>query len=331
MKQLPDVQAVNLTAAGQPLFVPGVANPQPRDAWPSVDPSGLDADAAAYVASTIGVRQLVEGGTRPVDGQAGTRDPLLANIAIAESGARIAGIDVEGQTWSGALVPEASLFSLPAVKEPVGLAFDGVDDLWIVDLSGNLTLYSPTGRSFPIEVGGLTSGDVRPRAAIPLVTEREQPYSWNPVREPICFWLESSELTHLPCRHRGSRAHPRGVELVEVVDVASSADSLAVLGSEVGTLQVIDVSIGRGSLFTQGAPEGPVSLAAAPGLPTLVAAADGVIHDNTSGTWSGRVTASSPASGLNGLNALQRVSVIVATATTFISVGKGALARCLLL
>ncbi|MGB0674920.1 MAG: GerMN domain-containing protein, partial [Candidatus Nanopelagicales bacterium] len=41
LKQLPDVQAVNLTAAGQPLFVPGVANPQPRDAWPSVDPSGL--------------------------------------------------------------------------------------------------------------------------------------------------------------------------------------------------------------------------------------------------------------------------------------------------
>ena len=90
LKQLPDVQAVNLTAAGQPLCVPGVANPQSRDAGPSVDPSGLDADAAAYVASTIGVRQLVEGGTRPVDGQAGTRDPLLANIAIAELGARIA-------------------------------------------------------------------------------------------------------------------------------------------------------------------------------------------------------------------------------------------------
>ena len=297
LKQLPDVQAVNLTAAGQPLFVPGVANPQPRDAWPSVDPSGLDADAAAYVASTIGVRQLVEGGTRPVDGQAGTRDPLLANIAIAESGARIAGIDVEGQTWSGALVPEASLFSLPTVKEPVRVAFDGVDDLWIVDLSGNLTLYSPTGRSFPIEVGGLASGDVI-RAAVP---------SRDGTRAALL--VESGPRTNLLLARivRTSPTGRVGIEvqepirveskLVEVVDVAwSSADSLAVLGSEsVGTLQVIDVSIGRGSLFTQGAPEGPVSLAAAPGLPTLVAAADGVIYDNTSGTWSGRVNASSPA------------------------------------
>ena len=297
LKQLPDVQAVNLTAAGQPLFVPGVANPQPRDAWPSVDPSGLDADAAAYVASTIGVRQLVEGGTRPVDGQAGTRDPLLANIAIAESGARIAGIDVEGQTWSGALVPEASLFSLPSVKEPVGVAFDGVDDLWIVDLSGNLTLYSPTGRSFPIDVGGLASGDVI-RAAVP---------SRDGTRAALL--VESGPRTNLLLARivRTSPTGRVGIEvqepirveskLVEVVDVAwSSADSLAVLGSEsVGTLQVIDVSIGRGSLFTQGAPEGPVSLAAAPGLPTLVAAADGVIYDNTSGTWSGRVNASSPA------------------------------------
>ena len=121
----------------------------------------------------------------PVDGQAGTREPLLANIAIAESGARIAGIDVDGVTWSGALVPDASLFSLPAVNEPVGLAFDGVDDLWIVDLAGNLTLYSPTGRSFPIEVEGLASGDVV-RAAIPSRDGTRAACSWNLVREPIC-------------------------------------------------------------------------------------------------------------------------------------------------
>jgi hypothetical protein len=177
------------------------------------------------------------------------------------------------------------------------LAFDGVDDLWIVDLLGNLTLYSPTGRSFPIEVGGLASGDVI-RAAIP---------SRDGTRAALL--VESGPRTNLLLARivRTSPTGRVGIEvqepirveskLVEVVDVAwSSADSLAVLGSEsVGTLQVIDVSVGRGSLFTQGAPEGPVSLAAAPGLPTLVAAADGVIYDNTSGTWSGRVNASSPA------------------------------------
>jgi hypothetical protein len=85
-------------------------------------------------------------------------------------------------------------------------------------------------------------------------------------------------------------------KLVEVLDVAwSSADSLAVLGSEsAGAVQVYEVNIGRGSLVAQGAPENPVSLAAAPGLPTLAAGADGVVYDNTTGSWSGRVNATAP-------------------------------------
>ena len=40
LRQLPDVQAVEITAAGQPLLVPGVPSPQPRDAWADVDPNG---------------------------------------------------------------------------------------------------------------------------------------------------------------------------------------------------------------------------------------------------------------------------------------------------
>ncbi len=297
LRQLPDVQAVSITSAGQPLFVPGVGSPQPRDAWPDVDPSGVGIDTAAYVASTIGVREIIDGGTVPIAGQAGTREPLLVDIAISEGATRVAGVDVDGGMWSGAIVPGAGLFELSSVNAPVALAFDGPDNLWVVDSLGRLLLYSPTGRSFPIDVEGLRDEETL-RAAVP---------SRDGTR--VALLVESGPRINVLLA-RIVRTSPNGrvgiavqdpirveSKLVEAVDVAwSSADSLAVLASEsAGALQVIEVSIGRGAIFPEGAPEGPVSLAAAPGMPTLVAAADGVVYDNTSGSWSGRVNAASPA------------------------------------
>jgi len=251
---------------------------------------------AAYVASTIGVREIIDDGTIPIPGQAGTREPLLVDIAISEGAIRIAGVDVDGGMWSGPILPGASLFELSSINEPVALAFDGPDNLWMVDSDGELLLYSPTGRSFPIDVEGLRAGELL-RAAVP---------SRDGTR--VALLVQAGPRTNVLLA-RVVRTSPTGrvgiaiqdpirveSKLVEVVDVAwSSADSLAVLGSEsAGALQVIEVSIGRGSVFLQGAPEGPVSLAAAPGLPTLVAAADGVVYDNTTGSWSGRVNAASP-------------------------------------
>ena len=296
LRQLPDVQAVDITAAGQPFFVPGVGNPQLRDAWPEVDPAGLPLNAAAYVASTIGVRQLTDDGTIPIAGQAGTREPLLADIAVSHDATRIAGVDVDGQVWSGAISVGSSLFEFDELPSPVSLAYDGDVNVWAVDDAGTLALYSPSGRAFPIEVGGLSDSDVLTvavpsrdgtRAAL-LVVSGQRSY----------VLLARVVRASATGRVGISVQEPIRVEsrLVEAGDVAwSSADSLAVLGSEsAGSLQVFEINVGRGSLTAQGAPEGPLSVAAAPGLPTLVSAADGVVYDNTTGTWSGRVNATSP-------------------------------------
>lgn len=297
LRQLPDVQAVDITAAGQPFFVPSAANPQPRDAWPQVDPSGLSTAASAYVASSIGVRRVTDDGTVAVDGQAGTRSPLFADIAISGDSSRIAGIDVDGQLWAGSMSANATLFPFVGTSAPSSIAFDGVTNLWVVDEAGALQLYSPSGRSVPIDVTGLDVGD-RLRAAVP---------SRDGTRAALL--VQSGPRTNLLLARvtRQSSSGRAGIvvqdpirvesKLVEVVDLSwSSADSLAVLASEsAGALQVYEVNIGRGSLAPQGAPESPVSLAAAPGLPTLVAGADAVVYDNTSGSWSGRVNATSPA------------------------------------
>lgn len=296
LRQLPEVQAVDITSGGQTLFVPGVGNPQPRDSWPEVDPSGIDSEAAAYVASTIGVRKIVDDGTEPVVGQAGTREPLLVDIGVSADSSRIAGLDVDGQLWSGALSPAARLFEFPNTGEPLSLAFDGPENLWVVDDQGQLLLHSPSGRAFPISVAGLPPA-AELRVAVP---SRDGTRVALLVQTgPRVNLLVARVVRPSPIGRVGiAIQEPIRVEskLVEVVDVAwSSADTLAVLASEsAGALQVTEVNIGRGSIFGQGAPEGPVALAAAPGFPTLVAAADGVVYDNTTGSWSGRVNAASP-------------------------------------
>lgn len=296
LRQLPDVQAVDITAAGQPFFVPGVGNPQSRDAWPDVDPAGLSANAAAYVASTIGVRQITDDGTIPVPGQAGTREPLLVDIAVSLDASRITGVDVDGRVWSGVMAEGATLLEFDELPEPVHLAYDGDVNVWAVDESGAASLYSPSGRAFPIAIEGLNDGD----ELTALVPSRDGTRAaMLVVRGTRSYVLVARVVRPSPTGRVGITVQaPLRVEsrLVEAVDVAwSSADSLAVLGSEsAGSLQAYEVAIGRGLLLAQGAPEGPVSIAAAPGFPTLIAAADGVVYDNTTGSWSGRVNATSP-------------------------------------
>lgn len=296
LRQLPDVQSVDVTAAGQPFFVTGVGNPQSRDAWPEVDPAGLPPNAAAYVASTIGVRQLTDDGTIPIAGQAGTREPLLTDIAVSLDATRIAGIDVDGRVWAGAISAGSPLFEFDELTSPVRLAYDGDVNLWAVDDAGTLALYSPSGRAFPIAVEGLSPSDVL-TAAVP---SRDGTRAALLVNSGQRSYVLLGRIVRASAAGRvGITVHdPIRVEsrLVEAVDVAwSSADSLAALGSEsAGSLQVFEINIGRGSVTAQGAPEGPLSVAAAPGLPTLVSAADGVVYENTTGSWSGRVNATSP-------------------------------------
>jgi hypothetical protein len=239
---------------------------------------------------------VTDEGTDAVPGQAGTRDPLFDDIAVSEDASRIAGLDSDGQLWSGPLVANSNLFAFNGAVPPRSMAFDGPSNLWVVDDEGDVLLYSPSGRPFPIEVEGLRPGD-QVQAAVP---------SRDGTR--VALLVASGPRTNLYLARvvRASATGRVGVtvqepirvesKLVEVLDVAwSSADSLAVLGSEsAGASQVYEVTIGRGSLLPQGAPESPISLAAAPGLPTLVGDANGVVSDNTTGSWSGRVNAKSP-------------------------------------
>lgn len=295
LKQLPDVLAVEISAGGQPLSVPGTPSPQPRDAWPAVDPDGLPPGAMGFVARVDGVVRLIPGGVRVVPGGAGEGDVTLVDIAVANDSQSIAGIDPEGAIWRGRLAEGAPLIRVREPGTPTGLAFDGSTTVWVVDPEVGLLAISADGTAESISVTGLANRTT----LVSVVPSRDGTRAALVIRRGPRTGL----LLGRVIRASGGATtiavnEPIRVEsrLVEVVDASwSSADTISVLGSESpGSLQVFDVDIARGSTTTLGTPEAPVSIAAAPGLPALVGAADGLVYEFGLGTWLERVRGSSP-------------------------------------
>ncbi len=295
LKQLPDVQSVDITAGGQPLLVPGVSSPQPRDSWQAVDPNGLPPGSSGYAARPGGVVKLILGGVRPVAGDAGSGDISLVDIAVSNDSQSIAGIDAEGAVWKGRMVEGAPLIRIREAGAPTGLAFDRSTSVWLVDPEEGLVSVGGDGSFEPITVTGLTKRTTL-IAAIPsrdgtraaLVIRRGPRTGLLLARVIRSSGGATSIVINEPIRVES--------RLVEVVDAAwSSADSLAVLGSEsAGSLQVFDIDLARGVSTSRGTVEQPVTVAAAPGLPTLVGSADGLVYAFTTGAWQERVRGSSP-------------------------------------
>ncbi|MDP2014014.1 MAG: LpqB family beta-propeller domain-containing protein, partial [Actinomycetota bacterium] len=93
----------------------------------------------------------------------------------------------------------------------------------------------------------------------------------------------------------GARAYAPSATGVLDVDW-SSANSLAFIGrTGNGDLQAFDLDLASGALTPQGGPDEPETIAAAPGLPVLIAAADGVVYQLDAGTWTVRAPGWSPA------------------------------------
>ncbi len=296
LRQLPDVQAVEITAGGQPLIVPGAASPQPRDAWPAVDPNGLPPGSAGYVARPEGVVRLVPDGITPVPGDAGLGDIDLVDIAVSNDSQSIAGIDALGAVWKGRLVAGAPLIQIRPAGAPTGLAFYRSAAVWVVDPALGLISVAGDGTFEPITVAGLG----RRATLLAAVPSRDGTRAALIVqRGPRTGLLLARVITASGGASVVAVNEPVRVEsrLVEVVDVAwSGANSLAVLGSETpGSLQVFDLDLAEGRLTPKGTPTGPSSLAAAPGLPPLVAAADGLVYANSTSVWEERVRGTSPA------------------------------------
>jgi hypothetical protein len=302
LRQLPEVQAVEITAGGQPLIVPGALSPQPRDSWPSVDPSGLTVGASGYAITSSSVVRIDPTGISPAPGEAGlgTTDGdegVLVDIAVDRLSQEIAGFDSEGTLWRGPLRFGAGLSEVGSFPGASALQFDPSGALWLIDSEEGLLVIPESGEPISVTVQGLASN-----STVQLFVP-----SRDGTRAAVVVQRGPRTTLFLARIIRPSQTNVIGLvvdapirveaKLAEVVDASwSSAESLAVLGSEsAGSLQVYEVDLARGQVSAQGTPEAPVAIAAAPGLPTLTSAADGILYEGSSGSWSQVLIATSPA------------------------------------
>jgi hypothetical protein len=230
-----------------------------------------------------------------VPGGAGTGELTLVDIAVSNDSMSIAGIDPQGAVWEGRMADGAPLIRIREAGAPTGLAFDRSATVWMVDPELGLISVAGDGSYEAIAVSGLP----KRTALIAAVPSRDGTRAALIVRRGP----RTGVLLARIIRSSGSAAGivinaPVRIEsrLVEVVDAAwSGADTLSVLGSEsAGSLQVFDIDIARGSSTSRGTPEAPVTVAAAPGLPTLVGAADGLVYEFSTGAWRERLRGASP-------------------------------------
>lgn len=290
LRQLPDVSAISISAGGQPLRVPGVVDPEPRDAWPAVDPAGTFPGTVSFIAQPGRIERF-SGSARPVAGEAGDSDLTLVDIAVSREGLDVAGLDAEGQVWSTRMQAGQIWRQIPEVRGATGIAFDRSGSFWFVVPEQGLFAALPDGSVAPISIIGLPT-DVTVTAAFPA---RDGTRAAVVVRESGRTSLFIARVL------RGAPdaatdivlSSPIRVEnrFTEVIDVAwAGPNSLLVLGSEgAGILQVFDVDLARGTVRPQGSPDFPFAIAAAPGLPSLAVNADGVVFELDSGSWIPRV------------------------------------------
>lgn len=292
--QLPEVTAVQITAGGQPLVLPGVTAPQSVDAWPAVDPDALPADSSGYVARSQSVVRLGIDNDRPVPGAAGAGTVSFQRFAIDRLSEAVGGVDDEGTLWRGGLDADSQLLPLirnEALSAPV---FDADGNIWVINALTGLTRVDRIGRQAEVEISGLPVDAVL-TAAVP---SRDGTRCALIVQRGVRTSLYLGVIVRSAANSTMAIKDPIRVEtrLTEAISVNwAGANSLMILGGDgAESLQVFNLDLARGSIYGIGAPEAPVMVAAAPGLPTLVGAADGWIYEYVGASWRKRTSGTSP-------------------------------------
>lgn len=294
LRQVPDVLAVDITAGGLPWPVPGVTSPQPRDAWPTADPTGLARGANAYVARGSQVLRLTADGSLPVDGQAGAQGPTFVDFSVSSDLSTIAGTDGEGSLWRGAIAPNATLERIVEDCSCTNPVFDRSGRVWAVR-GGDVLAIAADGSSTTVPVLGLSPQ----RTVVQVVPSRDGTRAVLAVPNGDELELLIARVLRTTLGAPPTISAPRRIAplLTNIVDVAwSGANTLAVLGASAnGNLSGYDVDLATELVAAIDAPEVPVSIAAAPGFGTLIASADGLVYERRNVAWQERIEGTAPA------------------------------------
>ena len=291
LRQVPGVSSVAITADGQPMLVSGATYPEPIDGWPRVDPNALPIGSEAYAARGSSVIRVTRRGDRPLGVDVRTPGAGLVDLAVSLDSTKVAGLDAEGTLWRGSLSAGMELQQVESVMA-TSVAFYRSSGLWAVQ-DGAVVSVEDDGSVTPIAVDGLDEGAV----VLSAVPSRDGARCALIVQDGPATRLLLARIVRPNPQGPASLSSPIAVEtrLTQVVTVAwGSSVDLEVLGTDgPGELSAFTVDVVRGSVRRQGGPVAPIAIAAAPGEPTLVAAADGMIYE-LRGIWQRRSAGTAP-------------------------------------
>jgi len=285
LRQLPDISSVQITVNGQPLPVPGVATIQPISSWPLADPDALSSLALGHAVDKRGL--LTIGKDNEISAVKVKPDLVLPGVSLDSS--RVAGLSPDRRSVYESRLADGATgvrrYTGRALSRPT---WDQTGAYWVVDRGVGLVMVKD-GKAAVMPVAamptGMTDGDLISAAVSRDGTRMALLVSRGTQVEPLVARIER-------VGDKIRVASPRRVEstLTEAVDIAwSDADTLAVLGtSGASSLEVLLLDVGSSRLRRVAAPEGSVTLAAAPGHPLLVGAGPTVFR-SAGTTWS-RVT-----------------------------------------
>lgn len=153
LKQLPEIQAVRVTANGESLAVRGVPEDQPRDAWSAYDPAGLTQGSIAYVVRHGRVGRVVDGKFTPVAGPAGDGREPVQRPGVSLDAAQLAAISPDGRTLLlGRLLDEGPLTARFRGGDLSAPSWDPAGNIWVADRSDGRLWLVPPGRGKPVQV-----------------------------------------------------------------------------------------------------------------------------------------------------------------------------------
>lgn len=292
LKQLSEVSAVEISAAGQPLAIPGVPTPQPIESWPSVNPDGTTTITVGYGISSGRAVKLTESSIAPVRGAAGLGEQELSAIDVSTNEFNVAAVSAENTLLLTTMSEGSGFLQVEGLESVSEAVIDEANNVWVIDSKLGPQLVTEDGRSKAITIDGLPAKATVLKLVPSLDGTRVAMITRTKSRSNLYLGrvvARSGQITvEAPIRVETS--------LAQADDVAwSSADSLEVLGGDsAGVVQAFSVGIARGIVRGQGAPSDPISIAAAPGTPMLIGAADNKTYILKSGAWTARYSASSP-------------------------------------
>ena len=283
LRQAPGVRFLDLNAGGQVLDVPGTANPQPMDAWPSFNPNALPGGDSALAVISGRVVDIDRTPPLPIPGGAGLGSPPLDGIAVSLRGDRIAGLDADGRLWIGSVFAGTSLVPGPDEPGQSRPSFGRGDEAWVVGPDGQLRRVNETGQAVVVQVDGLNPKSQLESVAVSrdgtrvALIVRRGPRTY--VMLAIITVREGVPRVETPVRVDN--------RLTTVTDVSwADDDRLIALGVEgAGPPSIFEIDLTRGQVRSLGAPPDAVRVAAAPGAPILVATGEQRIWTYTSGPW----------------------------------------------